>query len=413
MKSNLVKKYGVWLLCGVIAIVFATIIGITIYRSNLREIKLDGIVIGYTKDEQLAIELLEEVKASVNEENGNTIQWDVNLIVNHTNSSHRSMGIDIEGYQENREGYYLIDREFELSEIRLLCDAVAASDMIKEETGKKIIRKLINTQSIFQGRMLQKTVFVKSEKKILNKQLFYNIDALNVAINQGCKVSARMMEYGMDNELTEKQDSPIVFSPYVTLWAEGNYYILVKREGGDELEHIRVDLIKDIVILERGIDMIFGGFNPGQYAKEHIFQNGEKKERHEIECSVKLWQDIVDNFGKDAEVMRRDRLNKHDTPSPCIHCKNDVCRGIFLKDYIEERAVEIADYIIENNATVRQTAKQFRISKSTVHKDVTERLLQINPSLAREARKVLDMNKSERHIRGGMATREKYLHQHG
>ena len=84
-----------------------------------------------------------------------------------------------------------------------------------------------------------------------------------------------------------------------------------------------------------------------------------------------------------------------------------------MKDYIEERAVEIADYIIENNATVRQTAKQIRISKSTVQKDVTERLLQINPSLAREARKVLDMNKSERHIRGGMATREKYLHQHG
>lgn len=56
--------------------------------------------------------------------------------------------------------------------------------------------------------------------------------------------------------------------------------------------------------------------------------------------------------------------------------------------------------------------KQFKII-TTVHKDVTERLLQINPSLAREARKVLDMNKSERHIRGGMATREKYLHQHG
>ena len=84
-----------------------------------------------------------------------------------------------------------------------------------------------------------------------------------------------------------------------------------------------------------------------------------------------------------------------------------------MKDYIEERAVEIANYIIENSATVRQTAKQFRISKSTVHKDVTERLRQINPSLAREARKVLDTNKSERHIRGGMATREKYLHQHG
>ena len=83
-----------------------------------------------------------------------------------------------------------------------------------------------------------------------------------------------------------------------------------------------------------------------------------------------------------------------------------------MEGYIEERAMEIAKYIIENNATVRQTAKQFGISKSTVHKDVTERLPQINPALAKTARKVLDVNKSERHIRGGLATREKYLHQH-
>ncbi len=83
-----------------------------------------------------------------------------------------------------------------------------------------------------------------------------------------------------------------------------------------------------------------------------------------------------------------------------------------MKEYIEERAINIANYIIENNATVRQTAKEFGISKSTVHKDVTERLAQINSTLAAEARKVLDVNKSERHIRGGLATREKYLHQH-
>lgn len=81
-----------------------------------------------------------------------------------------------------------------------------------------------------------------------------------------------------------------------------------------------------------------------------------------------------------------------------------------MKDYIEERAVEIAEYIIETKATVRQTAKRFGVSKSTVHKDCTERLLQINPALAAETRKILDLNKSERHIRGGLATREKYLH---
>lgn len=82
-----------------------------------------------------------------------------------------------------------------------------------------------------------------------------------------------------------------------------------------------------------------------------------------------------------------------------------------MKEYIEERALEVAHYIIENNATVRQTAKAFGVSKSTVHKDLVERLEYVNPGLAAQAREVLDLNKAERHIRGGMATKEKYLHQ--
>ena len=81
-------------------------------------------------------------------------------------------------------------------------------------------------------------------------------------------------------------------------------------------------------------------------------------------------------------------------------------------DLLHERVIAVAGYIVETNATVRQTAKEFGISKSTVHKDVTDRLTAINPALAKQVRSVLDINKSERHIRGGLATREKYLHQH-
>ena len=83
-----------------------------------------------------------------------------------------------------------------------------------------------------------------------------------------------------------------------------------------------------------------------------------------------------------------------------------------MKGYIEERAVEAANYIIDTRATVRQTADRMVISKSTVHKDITERLIRIRPMLAAQARVVLDANKAERHIRGGLATREKYLHEH-
>ena len=79
---------------------------------------------------------------------------------------------------------------------------------------------------------------------------------------------------------------------------------------------------------------------------------------------------------------------------------------------IEDRAIELAHYIIDSKDTVRGAAKKFGISKSTVHKDVSERLEKINPGLAKEVRKILDENKAERHIRGGMATKLKYSHLH-
>jgi len=80
-----------------------------------------------------------------------------------------------------------------------------------------------------------------------------------------------------------------------------------------------------------------------------------------------------------------------------------------LKTYIEERAVEVAKFIVSKKATVRETAKKFGISKSTVHKDITDRVERIDPSLAKDVRKVLEINKAERHIRGGIATKNKYL----
>ena len=80
-----------------------------------------------------------------------------------------------------------------------------------------------------------------------------------------------------------------------------------------------------------------------------------------------------------------------------------------MKNYsIEERAINLAQYIIDSKDTVRGAAAKFCISKSTVHKDVSERLLKINPALAKEVRLILDENKAERHIRGGMATKLKY-----
>ena len=80
-----------------------------------------------------------------------------------------------------------------------------------------------------------------------------------------------------------------------------------------------------------------------------------------------------------------------------------------MKGIVEERAIELGVYIIENKETVRGTAKKFGISKSTVHKDVSQRLKSVTPSLYKEVKKILEINKAQRHIRGGIATKNKYI----
>lgn len=87
---------------------------------------------------------------------------------------------------------------------------------------------------------------------------------------------------------------------------------------------------------------------------------------------------------------------------------NVFWRYLKMKGQLYERCKEIAIYVMENGATVRQAAVKFDVSKSTVYKDMTERLPQINPMLAMEVRQVLQKNKQERHIRGGIATKKKY-----
>ena len=80
-----------------------------------------------------------------------------------------------------------------------------------------------------------------------------------------------------------------------------------------------------------------------------------------------------------------------------------------MQDYIERRVLEVSDYIIKSSSTVRQTASVFGVSKSTIHKDMTERLPRINDEKAKEVREILEINKAERHLRGGEATRKKYM----
>ena len=213
----------------------------------------------------------------------------------------REMNIEIEGYMDNRTGYYLVDRMFEPSDVRLLCDAVAASDMISDEMRKTIMEKLINTQSVYERSMLKRLVFVKDSNRSVNKNLFCNLDILNVAINQGIKVSLR--EVAKDYDMQERVAlEAIVISPYATFWAEGEYYIIAMKEGGKELTHMNVGRLTDIKLLEQPVEMYFDGVNPQEYAKRYIIHKGERLACYELEIVPGLWEDVVKNFGESIVV---------------------------------------------------------------------------------------------------------------
>jgi len=95
-------------------------------------------------------------------------------------------------------------------------------------------------------------------------------------------------------------------------------------------------------------------------------------------------------------------------PTPGIRLLMTDIGGREMQDYIQKRVLDICSYILETQATVRQAALVFQVSKSTVHKDMTERLPSLNKQLAREIKAILEYNKAERHLRGGEATRRKY-----
>ena len=95
-----------------------------------------------------------------------------------------------------------------------------------------------------------------------------------------------------------------------------------------------------------------------------------------------------------------------------MYKQNESSKGAYdMQDYIQKRVMDISNYILESQATVRQTATIFGVSKSTVHKDITERLPVINEIVAKQVRDILENNKAERHLRGGEATRKKYQHE--
>lgn len=215
-------------------------------------------------------------------------------------------GIDISTFEDNGKGYYLIEREFEKSEIHLLCNAVFASHFIPEQDSSHLIDKLLTTQSKHVKKEFHDNVYVRNLNKTINKEFFLNIEILLEAMRNKKVVSYNYMKYDLHKQLVPRKSQKYIIHPYYIVYANENYYLICRNDVYEGLSHYRIDKIKNITILDAPIQKLQNSFDPYTYAKSKIYMYGGPEERVTLKCDNLILDDMIDRFGTGIRIQKSD-----------------------------------------------------------------------------------------------------------
>ena len=204
-----------------------------------------------------------------------------------------ALGYDIQLRRGRGGGYWLASRTFELSELKLLVDAVQSSKVISARTSKKIIRKLEALCSEYEGTQLQRQVYVDGRPKADSRTLLYSIDALHTAISAGRLVQFRY-----------KNNSTWTVSPWQLAWEGGCYYLIAYQDEKDpaNIRNYRVDRMSYVKVLDRprrGKEA-FAAFDLPSYLRKHFNMFGGPEYRVTLRCTADLEAAMRDRFGQDT-----------------------------------------------------------------------------------------------------------------
>lgn len=215
----------------------------------------------------------------------------------------QDFGYDISSYSENGKGYFLRERQFEPSQIYLLCNAIHASHFIPQKSSKELIDKLLSTQSKYFKNDFKSTVFVENNKKKENKEFFLNVELLSEAIREKKSVSFAYLKYDMDKQLVERRDDPYVFSPYYLVYNLDKTYLIGKSKNHKDFTHFRVDRIKKLKISDEPYIRLNKKEDPYEYAKNKIYMYNGDEESIAIKCKMNILDDVIDTFGKGIRLI--------------------------------------------------------------------------------------------------------------
>ena len=216
----------------------------------------------------------------------------------------RESGVDVELSRGRGGGYYLGSRTFELPELKLLVDAVQASQFITKEKSKKLIKKLEGLTSEAQASRMQRQVFVSGRVKTMNESIYYSVDALHEAIARDRQAQFQYLEWDLRKRRVPRHGGRLYqVSPWALAWENANYYLVAYTEDG--IRHYRVDKMKGVrqTDLPRQGKAEFRALDLAAYTRKMFGMYGGREEKVTLKCSNRLVGVMLDRFGTEAILV--------------------------------------------------------------------------------------------------------------
>lgn len=211
-------------------------------------------------------------------------------------------GMDIVSVKGKYSGYYLASREFELPELKLLADAVSSARFLTQRKSEQLLKKIESLASVYEGRQIQRQVYVTDRVKSMNEKIYLNVDAINLAISSKKQIAFKYFDYGADKK-KKYREGLRVCSPYALTWSDERYYLVAYYEKYGSISNFRVDRMESVQLLEEPIKTAPADFSLPKYLNSTFSMFSGEVCDVCLKFSDKLVNAVLDRFGKDVWLV--------------------------------------------------------------------------------------------------------------
>ena len=277
-------------------------------------------------------------------------------------SALKNYGVDI---SNDKRGYRILARDFELPELRLLMDAVQAANFISAKKSKELISKICNLCSKHQAKILEKQVYIDNRNKCTNEEIYYNIDLINKAILQKKKISFTYIKRVIDEENKEivREEKELTVSPYALIWSNDHYYLVSNNSKYDNLMHTRIDRMKKVEITSESsrdfseVSPYGKFFDSADYSGKLFNMFSGDTRKLVLRCKDSILEEMIDRFGDECKIRKSvaDKQEQFTLETKCVYSEGLVSWLMQFGDKVQVISPEsLRDDIVEKAESIRR-----------------------------------------------------------